>query len=168
MSAEDTRIAALRRYHAERMTRTRSKLAEALDRIEAGNTAVLNASAKLTKTNLCLEAGVSIHTLLTREPESGVLRYADIIERLEQLRRRRRTPKDSDDDRDAKIAELKEAYKVIVEEKLEMALEIDSLGMALLREREEVARLCSIEVQNAELREEIRRMQSAKLQLVGK
>lgn len=169
MSTEDRRLAALREYHAKRPEMTRSKLTEALDRMESGNTVVVRQGAKLNKANLCREAGVSIHTLLTKEVATGKRRYADVLERLERLTAARRGKDTSGDDKDAKIAELRALCQAATEDKVRMAREIDSLGMALLREKEEVARLSALEEQNAELREEIRLMQaSTKLRLVGK
>ena len=42
MIVEDKRLAALRKHHAQRPVITRSKLMEALDRIESGRTVVIN------------------------------------------------------------------------------------------------------------------------------
>lgn len=169
MSAEDRRISALREYHSKRPAVTRGKLLEALRRMESGNTVVLNAAAKVNKTNLCLEAGISIHTLLAKDGATGKRKYADVIKRLEKLVTNKRGKNQPGDAKDEKIAELRAAYRAAVEDKVSMAREIDNLGMALLREKEEVVRLAALEAQNADLREEIRLMQaSSKLRLVKK
>ena len=169
MKPEDRRLLALREYHAKRPEATREKLMEALDRIEHGNTVVLSPSAKLNKTNLCLEAGVCVHTLLAKDRSTGNRRYADVLERLDKLVAEKRRARKSVDDRDEKISELRTACLSLTEDKSKMALEIDRIGMALLREKDEVARLSAVEAQNADLREEIRLMQaSAALRLVGK
>lgn len=169
MNTEDRRLLALREYHAKRPQATRSKLMEALDRMETGNTITLQPCAKFNKTSLCLEAGVSIHTLLAKDRGTGKRRYADVLELLEKLVVGKRGIRKAGDDRDEKIAELRAAYLAATEDKVRMALEIDNLGMALLREKEDVARLSALEAQNAELREEIRSLQtSAELRLVGK
>lgn len=169
MSVEDKRLAALREYHATRPVKTRNRLTEALDRIESGNTVVLKPGAKLTKTNVCLEAGVSIHTLLIKVKGTKKHRYADVLERYDRLVIAKRSNKESGDDKDEKIAELRALCSAANQDKLNMALEIDKLGMDLLKEKEEVVRLCSLEEQNAALREELRLTQaSVKLRLVGK
>lgn len=170
MSIEDRRVAALRQYHEQRPVATRSKLTEALDRMKAEKTVVLKKGAKWTKTNLCLEAGVNIHTLLSKDANTGKRRYEDVLKTFDKLiETKRRPPSDRDDDKDAKIAELRAAYNTVVEEKEMMALQIDELGMELLKVKEEVERLLSLEEQNADLREEIRNMQaSPSLRLVGK
>jgi hypothetical protein len=169
MSTEDKRLAALRKYHATRPTRTRNKLTEALDRIESGSTIILKPGDKLTKTNVCLEAGVSIHTLLTKDMETKKHRYADVLRRYDRLVIAKRRNKESGDDKDEKIAELRALYSAANQDKLNMALEIDNLGMELLKEREEVERLRSFEEQNASLREELRLAQGpVKLTVVGK
>jgi hypothetical protein len=169
MSTEDRRLAALREYHATRPAKTRNKLTEALDRIESGNTVVLKPGAKLTKTSLCLEAGVSIHTLLVRDKKTRRRRYDDLINRFDQLVIDNRGKEVRGDDRDQKIAELKGLNSAANQDKLNMALEIDRLGNEVLKANEEIARLSSLEEQNAELREEIRRMQApSKLRVVSK
>lgn len=159
MSTEGRRLAALREYHRARPIATRNKLSEALDRIQHGKTVVLESGAKLTKTNLCIEAGVSLHTLLVKDKGTKKRRYADVIARFDKLVAAKRAANRSGDAKDEKIAELRAAYTSATEDNANMALEIDRLGMELLKEKEEVARLSSLEEQNAELREEIRRMQ---------
>ena len=68
----ERRIEALRRYHASRPEKTRQKLNEALDRMIAGTTTVLDPkNFKSTKSNLAKEAEISIHTLLKREQTEG-------------------------------------------------------------------------------------------------
>ena len=131
MSTESKRLSALREYHAQRIVNTRTKLTEALDRIEADNTVVLEAGSKLTKTNLCLEAGVSIHTLLKKIGKTKRRRFADIISRLETLAKKKGR-KNTGDDKDEKIAELRGALRGAEADKLNMALEIDDIGMKLL------------------------------------
>lgn len=169
MNVEDKRLAALREYHAKRPGKTRNKLTEALDRIESGNTVVLKTGAKLTKTNLCLEAGVSIHTLLIKVKGTKRRRFAEVIKRYDRLVIARRGNKDPGDDKDEKIAELRALCSAANQDKQNMALEIDKLGMDLLKEREEVERLRSFEEQNAALREELRLTEGpVKLRLVGK
>lgn len=169
MSVEDKRLAALRKHHAQRPVVTRSKLMEALDRIESGNTVVLESDGKLTKTNLCREAGVNIHTLLVKDGKTGKRRYADVLKRFEALVTAKRRSGKAGDDKDEKIAELRAALRIANEDKVKMAREIDNIGMALLSEREEVKRLSSLDEQNAELREEVRLLKlSTNLRLVGK
>lgn len=169
MSTEDRRIAGLRAYHAQRPEKTRAKLTEALDRIESTNTAVIKPGARLTKANLCREAGVNIHTLNSKDAGTGERRYADVLGRFEKLTASKRKGDARGDDRDEKIAELRELYRGSEENKTKMAREIDRVGMELLRANEEIARLSALDRQNAELREEIRSMQSSGgLRLVGK
>lgn len=167
MTAEDKRLVALREYHTQRIVNTRVKLMEALDRMEAGNTVVLAHGAKPTKTNLCLEAGVSLHTLLKKLGKKKTRRYEDVLKRLETLAAK--APRgNGDDERDWKILELRQAVKALEADKANMALEINNLGLELLAAREEIEQLRALEEQNADLREEIRRMQEpAKLRLVG-
>lgn len=167
MTVADNRLAALRDYHARRIADTRVKLMEALDRMEAGNTVVLARGAKPTKTNLCREAGVNIHTLLKKIGKTKRRRYEDVLERLAALAAEKNGG-DDDDERDRKIQELRDVVKELEADKANMALEINNLGLELLAAREEIERLRSIEEQNADLREEIRRMQEpAKLRLIG-
>jgi chromosome segregation ATPase len=109
-----------------------------------------------------------LHTLLSVDPKNGERRYADVLQRIEKLQKPGGIKEPHGDDKDNKIAELREDIRSLSEDKVMMAREIDRLGMELLESKEEVARLSSLEVQNAELREEIRRMQDhSSLRLVG-
>jgi hypothetical protein len=91
----ENRIAALRHYHASRPIKTAEKLNEALDRMLAGTPVVLDPKKmKLNKAALAREAGVSIHTLLKREP-NGTLRFRDVLTRLESCQQK--TPYPSPD-----------------------------------------------------------------------
>jgi hypothetical protein len=158
MSKDDKRLAALREYHARRIIVTRKKLYEALDRIKSKTTVVIPPKSKLTQKNLALEAEVSESTLIDLDPITGVRRYADVLKCLKELRRDNTKIIIAQDDKEQKIEELRAELRLVREDKYNQALEIDRLGILLLSKTEEVERLEEVERQNAQLREEIRKM----------
>lgn len=154
----DKRRAALLEYHARRPGITRNRLMEALDRMEADATVIIPSHSKPNQKNLTLEAGVSESTLISRDPETGERRYADILARLRKLQQAKIKPAAPKDYAEQKIQELRDANKALKEDRYNQAIEIDRLGMLLLEKKEEIKRLEEIEAQNAQLREEIRKM----------
>lgn len=137
----DNRIAALRRYHASRPQKTREKLNEALDRLLAGATVIVDPkNFKLNKATLAKEAGVSIHTLLKKE-KAGGLRFADVIARLESEKPNAKIAGKTDDERDQKIAELRSIVTEIGNDKLNLARELDRIALELLMTKQDADEL---------------------------
>jgi len=137
----DRRIAALRHYHASRPQKTREKLNEALDRMLAGATVIVDPkNFKLNKTTLAKEAGVSIHTLLKKE-KTRELRFADVIARLESEKPNHKTAAKSDDERDQKIDELRSIVAEIGKDKLNLARQLDCVALELLTTKQEANEL---------------------------
>lgn len=135
------RIAALRDYHASRPQKTREKLNEAFDRMLAGATVIIDPkNFKLNKATLAKEAGVSIHTLLKKE-KTGERRFADVILRLESEKPNAKIAAKSDDERDQKIAELRSIVAEMGNDKLNLARQLDSVGLELLTTKEEADEL---------------------------
>lgn len=135
------RIAALRQYHATRPAKTREKLNEALDRMLAGTPVILDPKKlKLNKAGLAKEAGVSIHTLLKRE-SNGTLRFRDVLASLESCQRKKPVLRQTDDERDQKIAELRSMVVELKEDKLKLALELDRTALQLLKTNQEMVEL---------------------------
>lgn len=159
MKAGGRKLAGLRRYHAERPTKTRLKLLEALDRLETGRTVVVGSGFKWSKTTLALEAGVNVNTVVRKLP-GGQWAFAEINERFEELKRKRLRPAAGGDAREEKIAELRTEVERLKNQNRLLALEIDRLGRQILQERDRADRMAIYERQNASLREEIRRIQA--------
>jgi hypothetical protein len=137
----DRRIVALRRYHASRPQKTREKLNEALDRMLAGTTVIVDPkNFKLNKATLAKEAGVSIHTLLKKE-KTGGRRFAEVIARLESEKPSAKTTGKSDDERDQKIAELRSIVAEIGNDKLNLARQLDRVALELLTTKQEADEL---------------------------
>ncbi len=154
------KLAGLRRYHAERPAKTRLRLLEALDRMESSHTVVVGTDFKWSKATLAREAGVNVNTVLRKVP-SGQWAFPEINERFAQIKSKRLQKADTSDPRDAKIAELRSHVEELKEQKRMLALEINRIGQQILAERERADRMVTYEQQNASLREEIRRLQSA-------
>lgn len=141
MQEFDPRIAALRRYHATRPEKTRGKLNEALDRMVAGVTEVIDPKKfKMNKASLAKEARISIHTLLKRE-QNGKLRFHDILARLESCQKKGRILRRTDDERDQRIAELRSIVAELTDDKLKLALELDRTSLQLLNSNQELEEL---------------------------
>lgn len=137
----DKRIEALRRYHASRPTKTREKLNAALDRLLARTPEVLDPKKiKLNKAGLAREAGVSIHTLLKKE-QNGKPRFQDVLSRLESSQGQRPPLRQTDDERDQKIAELRSMVAEVTDDKLKLARELDRTALQLLKANQEIEEL---------------------------
>lgn len=137
----EKRIIALRRYHASRPIKTAEKLNEALDRMLAGKPVVLDPKKiKFNKAALAKEAGVSIHTLLKREP-NGSLRFGDVLTRLDSCQRKRPVLRPTEDERDQKITELRSMVAELTDDKLKLALELDRTALQLLESNQELKEL---------------------------
>ena len=159
MRASAKKLAGLLRYHAERPARTRLKLLEALDRMEAGRTVVVGSGFKWSKTTLALEAGVNVNTVV-RKLAAGQWAFPEINERFDELKCKRRRPAAGSDAREEKIAELRGEVERLKDQNRLLALEINRIGRQILEEKDRADRMAIYERQNASLREEIRRIQA--------
>jgi hypothetical protein len=107
----------------------------------AGTPVVLNPQKmKFTKAALAKEAGVSIHTLLKREP-NGTVRFGDVLTRLESCQRKRPVLRPTEDERDQKITELRSMVTQLTDDKLKLALVLDRTALQLLESNEELKEL---------------------------
>lgn len=159
MKASARKLAGLRRYHMERPAKTRLKLLEALNRMEAGRTVVAGLGFKWSKATLAQEAGVNINTVVRKLP-GGQWAFPEINERFEELKCKRLRPVADGDAREEKIAELRSEVERLKNQNRLLALEIDRIGRQVLQERDRADRMAVYERQNASLREEIRRIQA--------
>jgi hypothetical protein len=91
---------------------------------------------KFNKAALAKEAGVSIHSLLKREP-NGTLRFRDVLTRLESCQQKRPIPRPTEDERDGKILELRSIVVELTDDKLKLALELDRTALQLLKSNQE-------------------------------
>jgi hypothetical protein len=157
--ASARKLAGLRRYHMERPAKTRLKLLEALNRMEAGRTVVAGLGFKWSKATLAREAGVNINTVVRKLP-GGQWAFPEINERFEELKCKRLRPVADGDAREEKIAELRSEVERLKDQNRLLALEIDRIGRQVLQERDRADRMAVYERQNASLREEIRRIQA--------
>lgn len=162
MKASAKKLAGLRRYHAERPVKTRLRLLEALDRMESGQTVVVGREYRWTKMTLAREAGVNINTLVRKLPR-GEWVFPEINDRFEDLRNRRRRVVTDSDAKEEKISELRNEVERLREQNRLLALEINRIGQQILVEQERAERMAIYERQNTSLREEISRIQAARL-----
>jgi hypothetical protein len=154
MKTSEKKLAGLRRHHADRHTRTRSQLMEALDRMESGLTLVVGPRFPWTKATLATEAHVNINTVV-KKLSTGEWAFPEVIKRFDSMKRRHRTASAAATDQEQMIGRLRSEVRKLSEEKRLLAQEVGRLGGELLKDR---ARAVEFEQQNASLREENRRL----------
>jgi hypothetical protein len=157
MRTQDKRATALRRYHLDRTSKTRSKLLQALDRMESGKTRVIAAGFDWSKVSLAREAGVNVNTVVRKVPDGGWA-FADVNVRFEKLKRGRSRPAPAFDAKNQVIDELRCEVEELRKENRRLALEVNRIGRQALGERNRADRMKEYEKQNASLREEINRI----------
>jgi len=153
---------ALRDLHGSREQKTRARLDEALNRMEAGTPQRIVVPFRWTKANLAREADVHITTILFKE-EDGSYRYAGILERFEALRTKQSRPDD-----DSPTARPEDAQADPAQNTFEMEQELARQAGIICELRAQVKELQSREAdihdlmeKNAGLREECRRLQAS-------
>jgi len=159
MSSVEGKLIGLRRYHAERPARTRSKLLEALDRMERGQTVVVKPGFTWSKTALAREAGININTVVRKLP-GGAWAFPEVNLRFENLRRKRRKAAIANDSNEQMIIELRGQLREVREQNRRLALEVNRLGQRILQERDRADKMAAYEKQNALLRDEIMHRQT--------
>jgi hypothetical protein len=151
---------ALRTLHGSREQKTRARLGEALNRMEAGTPQRLAVPFRWTKTNLAREADVHITTILFKE-ENGSYRYADILERFDALRKLRRP----DHPPAARTEEIPiDPAPTVLEMEQELARQagiICELRATVKELESREADIHDLMEKNAGLREECRRLQTS-------
>lgn len=162
MRASATKLAGLRRYHADRPVNTRLKLLEALDRMNSGHTVVVGPGFKWSKTTLAREAGININTVVRKLP-GGAWVFSDVNERFELLKQTHLRVTTATDSNAEKIAMLRNEVERLREQNRRLALEVNRIGRQVLEERDRADRMAVYERQNASLREEISRIQAGTL-----
>ena len=161
MKRSDKKLAGLRRYHLSRPVKTRLKLLEALDRMETGQTVIVDPGFSWNKTMLAREAGVNINTLVRKLPGGGWA-FPEINERFDKVKEKRKPVAGGSDPKDNKIAELRGEVDRLRNQNRQLALEVNRIGRQVLEERDRADRMAVYERQNVSLREEINRMAEAK------
>ena len=157
MRTLDKRVAALRRYHLDRIARTRSKLLHALDRMENGKTRVIAHGFDWSKVSLAREAGVNINTVV-RKISDGGWAFPDVNDRFEKLKRERSRSVTVSNVKDQAVVELRCEVQDLRKENRRLALEVNRIGRQIIDERNRADRMKEYERQNTSLREEINRI----------
>lgn len=163
MKAAGKRLAGLRRYHVSRTIKTRSKLLEALDRMESGHTVVVAPGFTWSKMTLAQGVGININTVV-RKVRNGEWAFPEINERFETVKQERlRVVTAIDVDvKEQMLLELRNEVKRLGKENRRLALEINRVGRQALEERDKADRMADYERQNISLREEINHLQQAR------
>lgn len=97
-SINDTKVSpksieALRAVHASKRRRRELVLTAALERMAAGNVAVIKTGFRWNRANLAREAGIHINTLLQRDAATRRYLYEAILNRLDNYAARRESVK---------------------------------------------------------------------------
>ena len=154
MKTPGKRVAALRRYHLDRIARTRSELLQALDRMENGNTRVIAPGFDWSKVSLAREAGININTVV-RKISDGGWAFPEVNDRFDKLKRERLRSVTAFNAKKQVLVELRCEVEKLRKENRRLALEVNRIGRQVLDERNRADRMKEYERQNASLREEI-------------
>lgn len=160
MTKSAKHLAGLRQHYARRRITTRSKLLDALERMESGQTRVVLSNFSWSKTALAREACVNINTVVKKLP-SGKWAFPEVNERFEMHKRERMCSLSIANVKEQKIIELRLEVERLGKENRRLALEVNRIGRQLLEERYRADRMAEYERQNLSLRKEINRMQQA-------
>lgn len=143
MNISDSRLAGLRRYHADRPARTRAKLLQALDRMERNQTVVVRPGFRWSKTTLAREAGININTVVRKLP-GGAWAFPEVNTRFENLGKRRQRAASVEDPRKETILKLQRELKELQEQNRLFALEVNRLGQQILQEGDRVDQMTTM------------------------
>jgi hypothetical protein len=157
MKTPGKRVASLRRYHLDRIARTRSKLLQALDRMENGKTRMIAPGFDWSKVSLAREAGININTVV-RKISDGGWAFPEVNDRFDKLKRERLRSVAALDTKNQVAVELRCEVEKLRKENRRLALEVNRIGRQVLDERNKEDRMKEYERQNASLREEINKM----------